>query len=140
MQLYERRIIMSGASFNVDDYKKFIRYEEGTSIYGVSINKLKELARSAGAVYKINRLVLINTEILDDYLEFYHETDKIGQPYVKKKPPVKFIRYKDAESLYSICNRTIRMLAKDAEAVYKNKGLALINVKLFEEYLEQFRL
>ena len=34
-----------------------------------------ELAKEARACYKIGQLVLVNTEILDKYLEVYHITD-----------------------------------------------------------------
>lgn len=30
---------------------------------------IQEIAKLAGAVYKINQMVLVNTEILDQYLE-----------------------------------------------------------------------
>ena len=49
--------------------KKFLRYKEGSEIYSIGITKFQEIAKKAGAVYKINQMVLVNTEILDDYLE-----------------------------------------------------------------------
>ena len=32
-------------------------------------SKFQEIAKEAGAIYKINQMVLVNTEILDSYLE-----------------------------------------------------------------------
>ncbi|MBQ8815539.1 MAG: transcriptional regulator [Lachnospiraceae bacterium] len=49
--------------------KKFIRYKDGTEIYSIGLSKFQEIAKEAGAVYKINQMVLVNTEILDRYLE-----------------------------------------------------------------------
>ena len=37
--------------------------------------KFQELAKEAQACYKIGQLVLVNTEILDKYLEKSHITD-----------------------------------------------------------------
>lgn len=51
--------------------KKFVRYKDGAEIYSMGISKFQELAKEAKAIYKINQMVLVNTEILDDYLETF---------------------------------------------------------------------
>ena len=53
--------------------RKFVRYKEGAEMYGMGLSKFQELAREAHATYKINRLVLVNIEVLDEYLELYRE-------------------------------------------------------------------
>lgn len=55
--------------------KKFIRYKEGVELYSIGISKFQEIAKAAGAIYKINQLVLVNTEILDAYLERFKVSD-----------------------------------------------------------------
>lgn len=55
--------------------KKFIRYKEGCEIYSMGITKFQEIAKLAGPVYKINQMVLVNTEILDKYLEKFKVND-----------------------------------------------------------------
>ncbi len=55
--------------------KKFIRYKEGVELYSIGISKFQEIAKAAGAVYKINQLVLVNTDILDAYLERFKVSD-----------------------------------------------------------------
>lgn len=55
--------------------KKFIRYREGCEIYSMGITKFQEIAKLAGAVYKFNQMVLVNTEILDQYLEKFKVND-----------------------------------------------------------------
>ncbi len=52
-------------------YKKFVRYKEGHELYSMGMNKFQQLARDAKAVYKIDKLVLVNCEILDRYLETF---------------------------------------------------------------------
>ena len=55
--------------------KKFVRYADGAKMYSMGKTKFQELAKEAQACYKIGQLVLVNTEILDKYLEKYHITD-----------------------------------------------------------------
>lgn len=51
--------------------KKYIRYKEGAELYSMSQKKFEQLAKEAKATYKIDKIVLVNTEILDEYLELY---------------------------------------------------------------------
>lgn len=51
--------------------KRFIRAKEGVEIYGISKTKFLELARAAGALYKLEGTCLINVEIFEQYLESY---------------------------------------------------------------------
>lgn len=55
-----------------DKAKKYVRYKEGAQIYSMGISKFQEVAKKSGAVYKINQLVLVNTEIIDKYIEKFH--------------------------------------------------------------------
>ena len=49
-----------------------------------------------------------------------------------------FLRYKEAEVVYSIQHRKLLELAGKAGAIYRIDGTVLINRDIFEEYLEQF--
>ena len=49
--------------------KKFVRYEEGAQLYSMGLHTFQELAKDAKAVYHVKRVVLVNTEIVDEYLE-----------------------------------------------------------------------
>ena len=40
----------------------------------LSHKKLMELANAAGAIYRMDGIVLINRDIFDEYLERFHET------------------------------------------------------------------
>lgn len=56
------------------DYdKKFVRYREGAEKYSMGLSKFQEMAKEAGAVYKIDRLALVNCEIFEAYLETFRE-------------------------------------------------------------------
>ena len=49
-----------------------------------------------------------------------------------------FLRYNEAEVVYSIQHRKLLELAGKAGAIYRIDGTVLINRDIFEEYLEQF--
>lgn len=53
--------------------KKFVRYDEGAKIYSMGLHTFQELAKDAGAIYRVKRVVLVNTDIFDEYLENFKE-------------------------------------------------------------------
>lgn len=53
--------------------KKFVRYEEGAKLYSMGFHSFQELAREAKAVYHLKRIVLVNTELIDEYLENFRD-------------------------------------------------------------------
>jgi hypothetical protein len=57
--------------------KKFVRIGEGSIIYSIGHHRFIEMARAAGATYKINEgtggTVLINLEVFDEYMEQFRQ-------------------------------------------------------------------
>lgn len=51
----------------------------------------------------------------------------------------KFVRYKEGAEKYSLGLTKFQELAKEAKAVYKIDGVALVNCDIFEKFLETFR-
>ncbi len=49
-----------------------------------------------------------------------------------------FLRYKDAEIVYSIQHKKLLEMASKAGAIYRIDGTVLINRDIFDQYLEQF--
>lgn len=49
-----------------------------------------------------------------------------------------FLKYKDAESVYSLTHRKLLEMADEAGAICRIDGTVLINRDIFDEYLEQF--
>ena len=43
--------------------------------YDMGLTKFQELAKDAKACYKINQLVLVNLDVLDEYLETFRITE-----------------------------------------------------------------
>ena len=52
-----------------DDKKKarFVRYKEGAALYRMCQTKFERLAKDANAIYKVDKLVLVNTDIEDPH-------------------------------------------------------------------------
>ncbi len=57
--------------------RKYVRVGEGTLIYNIGRNRFIEMARAAGAVYKIGNSqgskVLVRLDIFDEYMEQFRE-------------------------------------------------------------------
>ena len=51
--------------------KKFVRYKDGAEIYSMCQSKFERMAREAKVTYKLDKLVLVNTEIFEKYLETF---------------------------------------------------------------------
>lgn len=48
---------------------RFVRYKTGAELYDMSERQFRDLAKEADAVYKKNRMVLVDLKKVDDYLE-----------------------------------------------------------------------
>lgn len=53
--------------------KKFVRYEEGAAMFSLGLHTFEQIAKDAKAIYKIGRIALVNTEIVEEYLENFRE-------------------------------------------------------------------
>lgn len=51
--------------------KRLVRYKEGADMYSMGMNKFQTLAKDAGAILKIDRMVLVDLDIFDQYLESF---------------------------------------------------------------------
>jgi hypothetical protein len=56
-----------------------------------------------------------------------------------KKLRKKFLRYQEAEVVYSISHRKLIELADRAGALYRMEGTVLINRDIFDAYLENYK-
>lgn len=51
--------------------KRFFHYQEGAELYSMGLHTFEQIAKEAGAIYKIRRLVLVNLDIFDEYLDTF---------------------------------------------------------------------
>lgn len=53
--------------------KKFVRYDEGARLYSMGVHTFQDLSKEAGATYHVKGIVLVNTEIIDEFLEAFRD-------------------------------------------------------------------
>ena len=53
------------------DRKRLVRYKEGVELYSMCQSKFEDMAKEAGAIYKLNKLVLVNCDVFEEYLETF---------------------------------------------------------------------
>ena len=51
--------------------KKFVRYKEGAELYSICQSKFERMAKDAKAIYKVDKVVLVNCDIFEEYLESF---------------------------------------------------------------------
>ena len=52
-------------------YKKYVSLNEGAELYSLGMTTFRKLAEEAGAVYKVNKRVLVNTVEFEENLQKY---------------------------------------------------------------------
>ena len=57
------------SKYVIDGKKKWVRYDEGAALYSMGYHSFRKLAQDAKAVYRVNRIVLVNTEKVAAYME-----------------------------------------------------------------------
>ncbi len=65
---------MQKLSTNNLNKKRLVRYNEGAEMYSMGRNKFQQLAEDANAKLKIGRLVLVDLDAFDKYLETFRVT------------------------------------------------------------------
>ena len=74
--------------------QKFVRYQEGAELYSIGLTKFQELAKEAKAVYKIDKVALVNCEIFEKYLETFRIAQ--GRKIVEgRKTGIDFLSYEN---------------------------------------------
>ena len=51
--------------------KRFVRYKEGAEMYSICQSKFEQMATDAKAIYNVDKLVLVNCDIFEEYLETF---------------------------------------------------------------------
>lgn len=55
--------------------KRLVRYKDGAEMYSMGLTKFQELAKQANAIYKVDKLVLVNCDIFEQYLESFRVSE-----------------------------------------------------------------
>ena len=64
--------------------KKFVRYEEGAMLYSMGLHSFQNLAKDAGAVYHVKRIVLVNLD-MKDCLVMMIMLERVTVSFIKSK-------------------------------------------------------
>ena len=124
--------------FKKNGNTKFVRYSEGAEMYHMSVSKFMQMAKNAKAIYKLGQLVLVNLKIFDEFMKHIYKVPGTNKQIIKK-----FARIGEASIIYSIGRHRFIELARAAGATYKinegTGGTVLINLEIFDNYMEQFR-
>lgn len=119
-------------------YKRFIRLKEAAEIFGMDEETVLIFSSAGSAVYRLPKITLINHKKLEDYMNHLYKVPGTNK-YVQKK----YVRIGEGSIIYSIGHHRFVEMARAAGAVYKinegTGGTVLINLEIFDEYMEQFR-
>ncbi len=72
--------------------KKFVRYPEGAEKYSLGLTKFQALAKEAKAVYKIDKVALVNCEIFENIWK-HSESIKILREKIREKNFYSFLHF-----------------------------------------------
>lgn len=114
--------------------KRYIRSDEADKMFKYKNYNILDLAFAAGAVYQLPKITLIKQKKLEDYMRHLYKVPGTGK-YVQKK----YVRVGEGSIMYSIGRHRFIEMARNAGAVYKITGMVLINLDIFDEYMEQLR-
>ena len=53
--------------------KKFVSYKEGAELLSMGLHSFQDLAKDANAIYRVKRRVLVNIQMVYDFMEAFHE-------------------------------------------------------------------
>ena len=70
---YKRKEYDNMENLLTNGKKKFVKYDEGAAMYSMGLHSFMDLAKEAKAIYRIKRIVLVNTDIIEEYLENFRE-------------------------------------------------------------------
>ena len=119
--------------------KRFIRIDEVMALLDVTQDEAMDIALAAGARYQLAKIILVHKERLMKRYETFCKSSLVQIKLWKKK----FVRIGEGSMTYSIGHHRFIEMARAAGAVYKigeAKGnTILINLEVFDEYMEQFR-
>ena len=118
--------------------KRFVRLGELADEYHMTEVEMKYYAVAAGASYQLPKILLIHKERMDTYMKHLYRV-----PGTEKIVEKKYLRIGEGSITYSIGHHRFIEMARAAGAVYKinegTGGTVLINLEIFDEYMEQFR-
>ena len=123
---------------NSNIQKRYIRPKEAAELFDVTEQTIREVALAAGAIHQLPRTTLICYKRLEEFMKHLYKVPGTCKQVIKK-----YVRIGEGSIIYSIGHHRFIEMARAAGAVYKinegQGGTVLINLEIFDEYMEQFR-
>ena len=123
--------------YNENILKRYVRPEEAAEKLNISVKDVLDIALAAGARYQLPRITLIHLRRLEDFMKHLYKV-----PGTNKIVHKKYVRIGEGSITYSVGHHRFIEMARAAGAVYKigdsQGGTVLINLELFDDYMEQF--
>ncbi|MFQ9509643.1 MAG: DUF6462 family protein [Lachnospiraceae bacterium] len=118
--------------------RRYLRVEEAKQLFHLAEEVLLSVALSVDALYQLPRTTLIHQKKMEDFMKHLYKVPNTSK-YVQKK----YVSIGEGSITYSIGHHRFIEMARAAGAVYKinegTGGTVLINLDIFDEYMEQFR-
>ena len=119
--------------------KRYMRPQEASEILEIGEEELLQIASGAGAICRLPKITLICNQKLEEYMRHLYKV-----PGSSKTVHKRFVRIGEGSIIYSIGRHRFIEMARAAGAVYKvnegKGGTVLVNLEIFDEYMEQFRV
>ena len=58
---------------NINMRRRFVRLHQGAKLYNLGLCSFRNLARDAKATYRVKKIVLVDLDQIDEYLEEFRE-------------------------------------------------------------------
>ena len=119
--------------------KRLVRYKEGAEMYSMGMNKFQTLAKDAGAILKIDRMVLVDLDVFDQYLESFRVKQVVGVLRKIFRITKNVLTFGLTESIMNMKWMEVYAVARTGRPKSENPKKTLIGLKLTEEEAAKLR-
>ena len=119
--------------------KRLVRYKEGAEMYSMGMNKFQTLAKDAGAILKIDRMVLVDLDVFDQYLESFRVQEVVGVLRKIFRITKNVLTFGLTESIINMKWMEVYVVARTGRPKSENPKKTLIGLKLTEEEAAKLR-
>lgn len=125
---------------------RYVNTEQICKMYSLKYVAVKAVAKECGALLKLRGKSVINITKFDAYIRsIFEEDDELKRKENMDDPKLceqvnlgnkKYVRYEEAQYLYSMGKKKLYNLAKEAKAVRKIGGVSLVSIEKLNNYIE----
>ena len=118
--------------------KKFVRYQEGAEKYSLGLTKFQALAKEAKAVYKIDKVALVNCEIFEKFLKnILKHLESIDQ--LQRRTPIRYclLTYCHTKSIICSIGGMKAAMAKMGRPKLPNAKKKVLSIRVSDQLYAQ---